>query len=394
MTRGTATVGNDDEPTSRARRLRAGLALLVGWSAPRFEQFDNQLETETLAGWWGGPEPDWERDFEWLTAGQRDELARLYRAGADELAGWVADWSGRVVVCGDPDYPSGFDQLDRPPAAIHVLGDAELLIRPGLGVVGSRDIGVSAASAARRILEPAVRRGMTVVSGGALGSDAVAHRAAVATGSATMVVLPSGVHNPSPKTNRSLFRDVVEGHGVLVSEYPPDQGVRRYHFRRRNSLIAAMSRGVAVLRAGSDSGTMLTVEAARQLDRPLGAMPGNPDDPLCHGCHEIIRRGGRLLASPDDLLEWWESLAPGELDEPTQQGDQQVDSGLARPDCEVLERARELRDSDGAFSIEALARETDRSPSELQTVLLEHELSGVVQRVAGSGRFRFCGPGP
>lgn len=368
--------------------LRSALAVVVGWGAKRFETFCSRFAP--LHEWFSGEEPDWEAEaYEFLTGSQRRRLAEVFDQGADQLVQRARDWSGRVITCGQPEYPRCLHELNKPPAGLHLLGDGPLTGDAAVAVVGSRDISPRAASAARRILEPAAARGMTVVSGGALGADAVAHRAAVDAGAATVVVLPSGIHNPTPKTNRRLFRRVVDAGGLLVSEYPPQTGVRRYHFRRRNSLIAALSRAVMVLRAGESSGTMLTVDAARRLDRPLGAMPGAPDDPLAAGCHDILREGGRLVADSDDLVEWCDSLIPGGFDS-SNEADEEPPDGPQRPDCPVLREAEKLLGSDGAFSLEQLARATGESAAQLQTTLLEHELAGVVERVPGGDKFRFC----
>lgn len=370
------------------RSLWCGLAMLVGWSAPRFCSFARGVKTD-ISGWLDGEGVKLEcQSLEFLTKGQRKKLGNLRRLGSSTLSQRMRGWSDEVVVYGEDDYPAGLYELKRPPAALHVRGRRRALRRRGIAVVGSRKIGVSTASAARRILEPAVRRGMVVVSGGALGADAVAHRSAVDCGGVTVAVLPSGLSNLSPKSNRRLFADIVENGGLLVSEYPPDCGVRRYHFRRRNRLMAAMSRGVLVLRAAKKSGTMLTVEAARKLERPLAAMPGTPDDPLSRGCHDILRHGGRLVAMGEDLLEWWKELG-GAIDDGDALGKDEPVS-VQRPDCPVLDCAQHLVDSQGAFSVEVLVRETGQSAAELQARLLEHELAGFIERTTGGDRFRFC----
>lgn len=376
-------------PTDSARkRLRAALALLVGWKAPRFETFCDRFDP--VADWWETPGPEQEGDaYEFVTDAQRRSLNTLHGRDPDDILEEMDQWAGQVIVVGDDDYPQRLHDLSRPPAALHLLGELDALHKEGLAVVGSRDIPVSAASSARQILLPVARRGVSIISGGALGADAVAHRSAVVAEAATVVVLPSGVHNPTPKSNRRLFRDVVDAGGALISEYPPQQGVRRYHFRRRNSLIAALSRAVLVVRAGAKSGTMLTVDAARRLDRPLAAIPGAPDDPLAVGCHQVLRDGGRLIAGDGDLMQWCMSLMPGSMADDSD--DDEEETTPLRPDCEILEAAESILDSNGAFSLDQLARCTDQSAAQLQTTLLTHELSGVIQRVAGGGKYRFCG---
>lgn len=373
----------------QAHRLACGLAMLVGWSAPRFETFVERVGGRIDRSWFARKH-DWEGEtFAFLTGRQREQLQQLHRRGAEPLDERVARWTGEIVLCGDEHYPSGLHELDAPPAALHVVGAIEVLDTPGIAVVGSRKIGVAASSSARRILEPVARRGVPIISGGALGADAVAHRCAVDADGPTVAVLPAGLRRRSPKTNRRLFAEIAEQSGVLISEYPPEQGVRRYHFKRRNSLIAAISRGVLVLRAGENSGTMLTVNAARDLQRPTAAMPGTPEDPLSRGCHDIVRQGGQMIASADDLLQWCQTLMPEHLDtEWADNGGNGDTEEPELPECEVLAVATEIVDAQGAFSMEALARRTDTSAAELQTVLLGHELSGIVERVAGGDRYR------
>lgn len=367
--------------------LDAGLALELGWCRDRYRRFVDAIDGQTEHWLDSGGAVGGEVDLGFLTDGQRKALGQLRRAGAEALRERVAEWPGQVIVCDEAAYPASLAELDRPPAALHVRGDVSLLCEPSVAVVGSRDVSVEAASAARRILDGAIGRGVVVVSGGALGSDAVAHRAAVEAGAPSAVVLPSGVENTAPKSNRGLFSRVIDCGGALVSEYPPRQGVRRYHFRRRNSLMAAMSRGVFVVRAGKKSGTMLTVRAARELNRPLAAMPGRPANPLTYGCHEIIRDGGDLIAGSDHFRTWWGRLAPERCAESeTEEEAQSV--AVVDIDDDLLEAAAELVESDGAFSLDALERKTGRSAAELQTALLERELSGLVERIPGCARYR------
>lgn len=378
---------------SNSQLLCRGLALWVDWSAERYLSFLECVDGD-VRNWLidGQPAPS-SAYFEFLTGRQREQLDRLIETGPGSFRRRIEQWSGTVVTYGDSAYPDGLHALDRPPAALHVRGNPGLLQRCGIAVVGSRKIGVSAASAARRILEPAAQSGMMIVSGGALGADAVAHRCAVEVSGTTMAVLPSGLANLSPKTNRRLFSDIVAHQGVLVSEYPPDRGVRRYHFRRRNGLMAAISRGVLVLRAAKKSGTMLTVEAATELGRPLAAVPGSPQNPLSRGCHAILRSGGTIIADADDLLDWWTKLGGADVNgddsEDSDGGEKKSGPLRNRPDCPVLDCALEIVDSQATFSVESLARKTDTSVSKLQSILMRHELAGIIERTPGGDRFRF-----
>ena len=363
------------------------LALLVGWTASGFEKFVGLCDGD-LDGWWSQGTP---RQFldnaECLTRRHREQLLELHKQGREAVVQRVASWPGEVICWGEESFPRQLCDLKSPPSALHIRGDRQVLGRPGLAVVGSRKIGPVAAAAARRILEPVTRRGMVVISGGALGADAVAHRCAVDCGGKTVVVLPAGLQQLSPRTNRKLFVRIADGGGLLVSEYAPDQKVRRYHFERRNRLIAALGCGVLILRAGLKSGTMLTVRAARRLDRPMGAMPGQPGDPLSEGCHQLLRDGATLVATHSDLQRWWEELNPGAGVRADDAAADEVQTPEL-PDCDVLEMALQLRDCQGTFSTESLARATGQSAAQLQTILLKHELSGIVERAAGADRYR------
>lgn len=377
--------GNAPE-NDESRRLRCALALLVDWQAPEFSRFLEEVNGD-VAAWLSAD--DGEADgFDFLSRGQKRQLSQVRLQGAEALLTRAGAWPGRVLLHGDEAYPERLNALESPPAALHVEGRTSLVLRMGVAVVGSRKVGIPLAKSAQRILTPSLRRGLVLFSGGALGADAVGHRCAVDVGAATVAVLPSGLRRLSPKSNRRLFAKIVEGRGALVSEYAPDQGVRKYHFRRRNTIIAALSLGVLVLRAAEKSGTMLTVEAARKLGRPLAAVPGPPDDPLSCGCHQILRQGGRLVATDDDLLQWWRQLDPkADIESPkkSRQGRLPI-----LPDCAVLQAATGLVAADGAFSLECLVRSTGKTSAELQALLLTHELAGVVERVGGE-RYRIAG---
>lgn len=367
---------------------RRGLALLVGWSTKGWGEFLTYFEGD-LSAFWAASTQALE-GLSFLTAGQRKRLIYLHRHGEAELVEAVRSWPGRILLFDEEDFPRRLHDMEAPPVALHILGNVEALHRPGIAVVGSRKIGVHSAQAARELLMPASRRGMNIISGGALGADAVAHRSAVDAGGCTVAVLPSGLTRPSPRSNRDLFDDILENEGALISEYAPNKEVRTFHFPRRNHIIAALGRGVFVVRAKQKSGTMLTVEAARQLGRPLAAMPGEPQNPLAVGCHEILRDGGELIATSAHLQDWWRMLSPESAHKMSEAQGRAPAQQVLWPPCEVLEAAQQVLDEDGAFSLERLATVVERPAAQLQALMLEHEMAGWVEPVFGGERYRFC----
>lgn len=222
--------------------------------------------------------------------GDRAELARLLglnepasaelaRAPGD-LAAWalaleraLATRGGRFVWRGDPDYPD-FGPLGDPPEIFSVRGS---LVRPGSGpvvaVIGSRRTDVEAVRLARAFGGALAGAGCTVVSGGAIGIDAAAHEGALDAGGHTVAVLGSGLLRPQPPRNRGLFARMLQAGGALCAELPPDAGAMKWHFPRRNRLVAALASAVVVVRAGEASGCRHTVDAARALGRRVLVVP-------------------------------------------------------------------------------------------------------------------------
>ena len=366
------------------RELARALGSLVGWKGPEFLRF--------LKYWGGDPRRWWESEDPLRGAcGSTKKIVRdlreLHQEGRESTLVKVRSWPGETMLFGEKGYPEGLLTMKSSPAVIHLQGNRDALRRPGLAVVGSRKIGVRTAKAASTILRGLVRTGVVLISGGALGADGVAHEASVRAGKPTVAVLPSGLGRWTPRSHEKLFETILEAGGALISEYAPFETVRKYHFRRRNELIAALSEAVFVLRAAEESGTMLTVKAAGTLGRALAAMPGEPDDPLSVGCHRIIQEGGELIASSEDLLRWWRGLGPWE-ERLEEREEKEIRQGSLVPECPVLSEARGLREGDGGVSLEALIRATGRSAGEIQALLLEYELAGLVERLDSGERFR------
>lgn len=179
-------------------------------------------------------------------------------------------------------------------------GDRALLqsIQGSVCVVGSRKTDAHGARMARHVVTAAVRDGWSVVSGGALGIDAVAHETCVAEGGKTIAVLPSGLDEPYPRRHRGLFDRIVQSGGLLLSPFPPGHKPRTWHFARRNVVMAAMSEVTVVVRAAPQSGSLITARAARSLGRRLLAVPGDAWRPELRGTAELLAEGAEVLVNP------------------------------------------------------------------------------------------------
>lgn len=239
----------------------------------------------------------------------RDALARWGpRLGrdAETIVERSAERGIRLLTPGDPEWPAGLDDL-RANGPIALWARGRGLATPHLGtevsvaVVGARASTPYGNEIAFEIGAGLAARGVTVVSGGAFGIDAAAHRGALDSG-ATVAVLAGGLDRLYPRGNADLLARVAE-HGVLFSEAPLGATPARWRFLARNRLIAAMSGATVVVEAAWRSGALSTATHADQLSRPVGAVPGSVLSAASGGCHRLIRdRGALLITGTDDIL--------------------------------------------------------------------------------------------
>jgi DNA processing protein len=239
----------------------------------------------------------------------RRRIALVPSAG--RLAAWQ-DRGLRLVCPGDPEWPSQLDDLgDARPLLLWVRGTADLRYAclRSVAVVGARAATSYGLTVGIRLGAALAERGATVVSGGAFGVDASAHRGALAADGLTVAVLAGGLNYGYPKAHASLF-SAIAAQGVVVSECPPDQPPTRPGFLVRNRIIAALGRGTVVVEAALRSGALNTARHARELCRPVMAVPGPVTSEQSAGCHELIREYGAMcVTGAQDVLE---HLDPGE----------------------------------------------------------------------------------
>ncbi|MBL8530458.1 MAG: DNA-protecting protein DprA [Hyphomonadaceae bacterium] len=182
----------------------------------------------------------------------------------------------RLIASCEPDYPPLLAQLDAPAPVLALRGEAALLARPTIAIVGAREGSAAALTFAERVARDLGEAGFTVVSGLARGVDAAAHRGALETGSAA--VLAGGLDQPYPPQNLKLYEALCV-QGVVISEAPFGAVARARDFPRRNGIVAGMSRAVVVIEAALRSGSLITARAGAEMGRDVMAAPGSPLDP-------------------------------------------------------------------------------------------------------------------
>jgi DNA processing protein len=220
------------------------------------------------------------------------------------LATWE-DAGFRIVCPGDAEWPTQLDDLGLArPVVLWLRGPADLRFSclRSVSVVGSRAATAYGSHVATELSADLAGLGWTIISGGAFGIDAAAHRGALAVEGTTVAVLASGLNFGYPKGNADMFAAIART-GVLVSECPPDRSPTRPGFLVRNRVIAALSRGTLVVEAALRSGAINTARHAHELNRPVMAVPGPITSEQSAGCHELIRESATCVTGAGEVIE-------------------------------------------------------------------------------------------
>ncbi|HEY4091468.1 MAG TPA: DNA-processing protein DprA [Luteibacter sp.] len=357
-------------PGFGGRRLREGLAL-HGGAAGLLDRFRRHPESAPREA------------REWLAAPDEAAVAR-------DMA-WLQGNGHRLLLCTDEDFPPQLENLSDAPAALFVKGDASLLLRPQVGVVGARRATAPGLATARRFASELATGGLLVTSGLADGVDGGAHAGALDAGEPTIAVIGTGPDLVYPSKHHALARRIAE-QGAIVSEFAPGTPSRAMHFPMRNRIIAGLSLGVLVIEAGLKSGSLITARQAGELGREVFALPGSIHNPLAEGCHSLIGDGARLVQRSDEILA---ALGPAarKLGAELQARlalDSRSSGSPRRPkgpfDWREDEEYRRLLDAMGydPVLLDALVGSTALAPGALSSMLLMLELEGEVAGLPGN----------
>lgn len=215
----------------------------------------------------------------------------------DELAAGQR-LNARLLVLGDPDFPKQLAAIDPQPPVIWTRGDASLLLRDSVGIVGARIASAGGQRIARGLAQQLGEAGYVVVSGMARGIDTAAHHGSLETG--TVAVLGGGIDDIYPSENAGLYAQLIE-QGCIVSESPVGSRAQAKDFPRRNRIISGLSKGVVVVEAELRSGSLITARLAAEQGRDVFAVPGSPLDPRSKGTNDLLRNGAILCEGVEDI---------------------------------------------------------------------------------------------
>jgi len=296
-------------------------------------------------------------------------LERRDRDAPERYAERLAKEGIGTLVPDDPGFPALLREIADTPAFLHYrgspVGDAV-----AVAVVGTRRMSRYGREMTERIATGLAEAGTVVVSGLAIGIDAVAHRAAIETKGVTWAFLGSGLDRQGiyPPGNRGLADDIVASGGTVFSEFPPGMAGFKYIFPIRNRLIAGSTLGTVVIEATVGSGSLITSEAALRYDREVFAVPGDVRSEGSGGPHKLIGRGAKLVTNAKDILETF-GFAPAE------RKSRQEPPEEARRVLELLSREPTATDD--------LARIAGLPAGELGRMLSMLEIGGWVKNAGG-----------
>jgi len=290
-----------------------------------------------------------------------------------ELAAGAAI-GAKLLLNREAAFPRLLAHVDPPPPLIWVRGNASLLSRPIIAVVGARIASAAGQRFARGLAADLGRAGYVVASGMARGIDAAAHDGALASG--TVAVLGGGVDDIYPAENAGLYARLA-AEGCVVSESPIGHRAQAKDFPRRNRLISGLSLGVVVVEAEMRSGSLITARLAAEQGREVFAVPGSPIDPRAAGCNDLIRQGATLCANAEDVLRVIDSLP--RLEEPHGEA---YRAQPAVPPPDLVERIAKLL-TDAPVSRDDLCRTAGAPAPMVAAALVELSLAGRAQLLAG-----------
>ena len=228
---------------------------------------------------------------------QRDRSTEIEKA-----LRWVENPGHAILTLADSLYPKQLLEISDPPALLYVSGVTDLLSRPSLAIVGSRNSTPQGLATAKSFARSLGNAGFAIVSGLALGVDSAAHRGGLDSQGSSIAVIGTGIDIVYPKRNESLASEIGT-RGVIVSEFslgtPPLAG----NFPRRNRIISGLTQGCLVVEAALSSGSLITAKLAAEQGREVFAIPGSIHSPLSKGCHALIKQGAKLVESAQDILE-------------------------------------------------------------------------------------------
>ncbi|MCB1438395.1 MAG: DNA-processing protein DprA [Nitratireductor sp.] len=296
--------------------------------------------------------------------------------------------NARFIGMGEPGYPLALRMISYPPPLICVKGNADVLARETVAIVGSRNASIGGLRLAARFASSIGDAGYAIASGLARGIDASAHKHSLSTG--TIAVFAGGVDQVFPEENSELALDIIESGGCFISEMPMGWKPRSKDFPRRNRLIAGLASGLIVIEAARRSGSLISARLANEAGRTVFAVPGSPLDPRSEGANWLIKQGATLVTDPQEVIDELDAGSSGRDLFTAEAGlteSGEEDSAKYAPPMDAEEEVRNriiAALGPAPVEIDDIIRFAGATSGQVQLVLIELALAGRLERHGGN----------
>lgn len=346
----------------------------VGWST--ILKIVSQGIDEACLGW---SRQEWQNAYTFL---KDDQCIQLEKYAQWEVIHQMLEELTKkkvsLIDITDPRYPQQLKEIYDPPWLLYAIGNLALLEQPSISFVGSRKTTKYGAAAAVRLIQPLVQEGWCIVSGMALGIDAISHRVALQEKGKTIAILGSGIDVPYPRQHQQLYQQIADK-GLILSEYPLGLKPHPAFFPRRNRIIAGLSYGTVVIEANEQSGSLITAQLALEQGRDVFAVPGSIFDQQSKGTNLLIQQqGAKLILKAQDILEEYSHLPLNKCRKDSHGGLKSIE--IADDNERMLLDALALEKK----HIQEICEELTLSFADVSRALLRLELKNLIQALPGS----------
>ena len=315
-------------------------------------------------------------------SGVREQIARRivkrqFTSDPEEEMRQVEKCNARIIRYSDPAYPGQLKEIHSPPMLLYVKGRDLTTPQTFVAVVGSRNATHYGLKAAENLGFGLARRRAGVVSGLAKGIDSAAHKGCLRAKGFTIAVIGTGIDRVYPTQNKKISEEIAEK-GTIVSEFPMGSPPEPKNFPIRNRIISGLSRGVVVVEATRNSGSLITASLALEQGRDVFAVPGSIDSFKSMGSHFLIKQGAALIETADDILE-----GLGFTRHPVQQNCMFEDTSGSEPELSEAESKIYRVLGDYPMHIDEIVRQGGMDAGEVSSVLMKLELMGLARQLMG-----------
>jgi DNA processing protein len=336
-----------------------------------------------ILSFFGSAKNAWEADIQkWSGFNISEEIISDFTAkkniiNPDDLIAELEKEKIKVVSLNDADYPELLKEIHTAPPLIYYRGTLPTAKNICLGVVGARKVSTYGVQVVKDLVGELVRNNISIVSGLALGIDALSHQATLENKGKTFAVLGSGIDDASiyPKENINLARKIIASGGCIMSEYPPKTQATIYNFPARNRIISGLSFGTLVVEADIKSGSLITAQYALEQNRNIYAVPGSVYSNSSRGTNNLIRQGAKVVTGANDILE----------DLNIQTTTIQTKKSSFKPQAGNEEMIYNCLSTE-PIHIDQIAKQTKLEIAKISTVLILLEMRGVVRN---TGRMNY-----